>query len=54
MLAKEIKEPPAAQEAANTGMVTMTAEQMKAVAGTYWKSDEDDYQRIVLKDGARC
>lgn len=55
VLAKEIKEPPAppaAKEAANAVAVTMTAEQMKAIAGTYWKSDDDDYQRIVLKDGS--
>ena len=54
VLAKEIKEPPAAasKAPAKTGAGTLTAEQMKAVAGTYWKRDDDDYQRIVLKDGA--
>ena len=53
VLAKEIKEPAAAsREPAKIGVVTVTAEQMKAVAGTYWKRDNDDYQRIVLKDGA--
>jgi len=52
VLAKEIKEPakPAAAETAKAVPVTLTAEQMKTVAGTYWKSDEDDFQRIVLKD----
>jgi hypothetical protein len=29
----------------------MTAEQMAAVSGTYWKRDDDDFQRILLKDG---
>jgi len=54
MLAKEIKEPnaAAAKEPPKSGVVTMTAEQMQAVAGTYWKREDDDYQRIVLKDGA--
>ncbi|HEY3625746.1 MAG TPA: serine hydrolase domain-containing protein [Terracidiphilus sp.] len=54
VLAKDIKEPVAAapKEPAKTGVISMTAEQMKAVAGTYWKSDDNDYQRIVLKDGA--
>jgi len=55
VLAKDIKEPAAAPAATATkpaGTVTLTAEQMKAVAGTYWKQDDNDYQRIVLKDGA--
>src|SRR5215472_4527040 len=54
VLAKDIKEPAAAaaKEPAKDGVVTMTADQMKAVAGTYWKREDDDYQRIVLKDGA--
>jgi CubicO group peptidase (beta-lactamase class C family) len=55
VLAKEIKEPaaaPAATAAKPTGAVTLTADQMKAVAGTYWKQDDNDYQRIVLRDGA--
>ena len=54
VLAKDFKEPAAAaaKEPAKDGVVTMTAEQMKAVAGTYWKREDDDYQRIVLKDGA--
>ncbi len=55
VLAKEIKEPakePAKEAAKSSVVVTMTADQMKAVAGTYWKQEDNDYQRIVLKDGA--
>jgi CubicO group peptidase (beta-lactamase class C family) len=54
VLAKDIKQPaaaPAADAPKPAGTVALTAEQMKAVAGTYWKKDENDYQRIVLKDG---
>ncbi|UWZ82973.1 serine hydrolase domain-containing protein [Occallatibacter riparius] len=54
VLAKDIKEPTPSPAAATTpkptGPVALTAEQMKAVAGTYWKKDDNDYQRIVLKD----
>jgi hypothetical protein len=55
VLAKEIKEPPketAKEVAKPTGVVAMTAEQMKAVAGTYWTRESNYYQRIALKDGA--
>jgi CubicO group peptidase (beta-lactamase class C family) len=54
VLAKDFKESPApaAKEPAKTGEVTMTAEQLKAVAGTYWKREDNDYQRIVMKDGS--
>jgi len=57
MLAKDFNEPAKdsakdkAKEPAKTGIVAMTAEQMQAVAGTYWKREDDDYQRILLKDG---
>ncbi len=54
VLAKELKEPAAgpAKGPSKTGIVALTAEQMKAVSGTYWKREDDDYQRIILKDGA--
>ena len=56
VLAKDIREPAAdakekAKETPKTSVVTLTAEQMKAVAGTYWKRDDDYYQRVLLKDG---
>jgi hypothetical protein len=55
VLAKEFREPASAPvKEANkpTGVLSMTADQLKAVAGTYWKRDGDDYQRIVVKNGA--
>jgi len=53
VLSGQFKDPPLApQKPAGASVVAMTADQMKAVAGTYWKPDDDDYQRIVLKDGA--
>ncbi|WP_109486636.1 serine hydrolase domain-containing protein [Occallatibacter savannae] len=55
ILAGQFKDPPAAPSTpkpVSTSVVAMTADQMKAVAGTYWKQEDDDYQRIVLKDGA--
>jgi hypothetical protein len=54
VLAKELKEPAAApaKKVDPTGTMTMTREQLQAVAGTYWKRDDDDYQRIAFKDGA--
>src|SRR5215472_12413814 len=53
VLADQFKEPASAPEkkSARPGTITMTAEQMKTVAGTYWKRENDDYQRILLKDG---
>jgi CubicO group peptidase (beta-lactamase class C family) len=53
LLAKDLKEPqPAtAKQPANTAVVAMTAEQMNAIAGMYWKRDGDDFQRILVKDG---
>ena len=55
VLSGQFKESAAPTSTANPGgksVVAMSAEQMKAVAGTYWKSDDDDYQRISLKNGA--
>lgn len=53
VLAKDLKEPAQnpAKEPTKTAVVAMTAEQMAAVSGTYWKRDDDDFQRILLKDG---
>jgi CubicO group peptidase (beta-lactamase class C family) len=53
VLTKDFKEPAKApeKEPVKTALVAMTAEQMAAVAGTYWKRDDDDFQRILLKDG---
>jgi CubicO group peptidase (beta-lactamase class C family) len=53
VLAKYFKEPEKAlaKEPAETAMVAMTAEQMAAVTGTYWKRVGDEFEDIVLKDG---
>jgi len=53
VLAGDLKDPhPApAKEPGKAAVVAMTAEQMAALAGTYWKRDDDDFQRILLKDG---
>ncbi len=53
VLAKDFKEPEKApaKEPAKTAVVAMTAEQTAAVAGTYWKREDDDFQKILLKDG---
>jgi CubicO group peptidase (beta-lactamase class C family) len=53
VLATEFKEPEkaAASEPAKSAVVTMTAAQTAAVTGTYWKRGDDDFQKIVLKDG---
>lgn len=53
VLSKDFKEPPkkTEQEAAKTAVVAMTAEQMAEVAGTYWKTEGDEFQTILLKDG---
>jgi CubicO group peptidase (beta-lactamase class C family) len=53
VLAKDFKEPERtpAKEAAKIAGVVMTAEQTAAVAGTYWKREDDDFQNILLKDG---
>jgi CubicO group peptidase (beta-lactamase class C family) len=53
VLAKDFKEPEKAPatDPAKIAVVAMTADQMTAVAGTYWKREDDDFQKILLKDG---
>jgi CubicO group peptidase (beta-lactamase class C family) len=53
VLAKELKAPAAvpAKETATGMVIPLTAEQMAAVAGTYWHRDGDGFQRILMKDG---
>jgi hypothetical protein len=52
-LAKDFKAPEsvAAKEQAKTDAPPLTAKQMAAIAGTYWKQDDDDFQKILVKDG---
>ncbi len=57
VLAKDFKEPAKdtakdkAKEPAKSPTVTLTTAQIAAVAGTYWKREDDDYQRFFIKDG---
>jgi Beta-lactamase len=53
VLAQDFKEPEKTleKEPAKTAPVAMTVEQMEEVAGTYWNSDGDHFQRILLKEG---
>jgi CubicO group peptidase (beta-lactamase class C family) len=53
VLAKDLKEPEKApaKDPANAAAVAMTADQTAAVAGIYWKREDDHFQKILLKDG---
>jgi CubicO group peptidase (beta-lactamase class C family) len=53
LLAKDFKapEPAAAKEPAKIDASPLTSGQMATIAGTYWKRDDDDFQKILLKDG---
>ena len=55
VLAKDLKEPAGDREKATAkprSAVALAPEQTKAMAGTYWNRDNDDFERLVLKDGA--
>ena len=54
VLAKDLKEPTqdAAKKPADTATLPpLTAEQMTAIAGTYWSRDDDDFAVVQVKDG---
>jgi CubicO group peptidase (beta-lactamase class C family) len=53
LLARDLKapEPAPAKEPAKAATVGMTAEQMAAIAGTYWRREEDDFVALRVKDG---
>jgi CubicO group peptidase (beta-lactamase class C family) len=53
LLAKDLKttDPKPAKASAKTTIIPMTADQMAAIAGTYWMREEDDFQNILVKDG---
>jgi CubicO group peptidase (beta-lactamase class C family) len=53
VLAKDLKtpEPAAAKEPVKTAGTPLTAEQMAAIAGTYWNREEDDFEKVLVKDG---
>jgi CubicO group peptidase (beta-lactamase class C family) len=52
LLAKDLKAPekPAGKEPAKAGPPP-TPEQMAAMAGTYWNKEEDDFEKLLVKDG---
>ena len=53
LLAGDLKvpKPALAKEPAKTAPVVMTAEQMAAIAGMYWGREEDDFEKVQVKDG---
>ncbi len=52
-LAKDLKTPEstATKEPAKESTGVMSAKQLAAIEGTYWKQEDDVFQRIALKDG---
>jgi CubicO group peptidase (beta-lactamase class C family) len=53
VLAKDLKPADATptKEPAKNAVVTLTAEQMAAIAGLYWNREEDDFEKVQVKDG---
>jgi CubicO group peptidase (beta-lactamase class C family) len=53
ILAKDLKahEPTPAKEPAKISGVTLTTEQMAAIAGTYWNRVNDNFAKILVRDG---
>jgi len=53
LLAKDLKAPESthAKETAKSSGAPLSAEQMAALAGTYWNREDDDFHQIMVKDG---
>ena len=53
VLAKDLKpaEATPTKEPAKSPVATLTAEQMAAIAGLYWNKEEDDFEKVQVKDG---
>jgi CubicO group peptidase (beta-lactamase class C family) len=53
VLAKDLKptEATPTKEPARNAVATLTAEQMAAIAGLYWSKEEDDFEKVQVKDG---
>ncbi len=53
VLAKDLKptEATPTKEPAKDALATLTAEQMAAIAGLYWNKEEDDFEKVQVKDG---
>jgi len=52
-LAKDLKapEPAIAKETGKSSGATLSAEQMAALTGIYWNREDDDFHKILVKDG---
>jgi CubicO group peptidase (beta-lactamase class C family) len=53
LLAKDLKTPEStpAKETAKSSGAPLSAEQMAALAGIYWNREDDDFHRVLVKDG---
>jgi CubicO group peptidase (beta-lactamase class C family) len=53
VLAKDLKpaEATPTKEPTKSVTATLTAEQMAAIAGLYWNKEEDDFEKVQVKDG---
>jgi CubicO group peptidase (beta-lactamase class C family) len=53
LLANDLKAPEStpAKEAAKSSGAPLSAEQMAALAGIYWNREDDDFHKILVKDG---
>jgi CubicO group peptidase (beta-lactamase class C family) len=53
VLAKDLKtpEPAPAKEPVKSAGTPLTAGQMALIAGTYWNREDDDFERVQVKDG---
>jgi CubicO group peptidase (beta-lactamase class C family) len=51
VLAKDLKAPERAKEPAKSSGMPLTAEQMAAIAGIYWNRENDDFEKVTVKDG---
>ena len=51
VLAKDLRAPPPAPAKDTATAAAMTPEQMAAIAGMYWGREEDDFEKVQVKDG---
>jgi CubicO group peptidase (beta-lactamase class C family) len=51
VLAKDLRAPAPAPVKETANAAPMTAEQMAAIAGMYWGREEDDFEKVQVKDG---
>ena len=51
VLAKDLRAPAPAPAKETANAAAMTTEQMAAIAGMYWGREEDDFEKVQVKDG---